>query len=198
MGSAQAGFFMGHRITERGILVCMWRTFMPLLQPKGTFKRTQHDQGNHDLLGTLQQARGKVMFHTNILSISSLYGIMTHEIFPCTRLHLHHAHQDISTKNKLTSISGNWGMETYHSHKRQASFQNPSRLQRERKIWASCQKDQKHRFDTSIQSSNEVIFSFQSLNAKYYLELSHYGKSDTCSSSCTLKLLLGEWDMHLQ
>lgn len=66
------------------MLVCMWRTFMPLWQPKGTFKRTQYDQGNYVLLGTLQQAHGKVMFHINILSISSLYGIMVHEICPCT------------------------------------------------------------------------------------------------------------------
>lgn len=109
---------------------------------RGPSKRTQHDQGNHVLLGTLKQAHGKVMFHTNILSISSLYGIMIYEICPSTRLHLHYAHQDASTKNKLISISGNWGMETHHSCKWQTSFHNHSQLQTERKIGKPCPKDQ--------------------------------------------------------
>lgn len=154
------------RITQREMLVCRWRTFMPLWQPKGTFERTQHDQRNRVLLGTLQQAHGKVMFHTDILSISSLYGIMIHEIRPCSRLHLHYAHQDASTKNKLTSISGNWGMETYHSCKWQASFQNHSQLQMERKTWKSCQKDQNtdltHQYEVAMNLF--LVFSHWMLN----------------------------------
>lgn len=148
------------------MLVCMWRTFMPLWQPKGTFKRTQYDQGNYVLLGTLQQAHGKVMFHINILSISSLYGIMVHEICLCTSLHLHYAHQATSTKNKFTSISGNWGMDTYHSCKWQASFQNHSQLQTERKIWKLCQKDQNtdltHQYEVAMNLF--LVFSYWRIN----------------------------------
>lgn len=151
-----------------------WRTFMPLWQPKGTFKKVQHDHWDHILLGAPHRAHSKVMFHTNPPSISLLYGIRRAELCPCTRLHLHYAHHAASARNKLTSISRNQGIETLFLQVA-GIIPNSLPVLNGKKNLKVTSKRWKHRVDTSILSSNENIFSFQALDAKYSLEPSHYG-----------------------